>query len=95
MVKTKRAPILRPPRLQKKYEVILDSEHCDGCKLCIEFCPKELLDTDSEKFNSRMLHHAVAKHPEVCVGCRQCERMCPTASIFIIETDNSEVMNNE
>jgi 2-oxoglutarate ferredoxin oxidoreductase subunit delta len=95
MVKSKRTPILLPPRLQKKYDVIVDSEQCDGCKLCIEFCPKELLDTHADKFNSRMLHYAVAIHPEVCVGCRQCERICPTTSIFIRETDISEVENNE
>ena len=95
MVKSKRAPILQPPRLQKKYEVVLDSEHCDGCKLCIEFCPKELLDTDAEKFNSRMLHYVVAVNPEDCTGCRQCERICPTASIFIMETELSEVVKND
>ncbi len=95
MLKSKRSPILQPPPLQKKYDVIVDSEQCDGCKLCIEFCPKELLDTDAEKFNSRMLHYAVAINPEDCVGCRQCERICPTTSIFIRETDISEVINNE
>ncbi|MHA2127757.1 MAG: 4Fe-4S dicluster domain-containing protein [Promethearchaeota archaeon] len=95
MVKSKRTPILLPPRLQKKYDVVVDSEQCDGCKLCIEFCPKELLDTDAEKFNSRMLHYVVAVHPEICVGCRHCERICPTTSIFIKETDISEVVNDE
>ena len=95
MLKSKRVPILKPPSLQKKYEVIFDSEQCDGCKLCIEFCPKELLATDVDKFNSRMLHYAVIINPEDCVGCRQCERLCPTASIFIRETDIEEVVRNE
>lgn len=94
MVKSKRAPILQPPRLQK-YEVNVDSAHCDGCKLCIEFCPKEVLGTDAEKFNSRMLHYVVAINPEDCTGCRQCERICPTASIFIKETDLLEVMKHD
>ena len=95
MLKSKRVPILKPPHLQKKYEVILDSEQCDGCKLCIEFCPKELLTTDENKFNSRMLHYVVAIDNEVCVGCRMCERLCPTASIFIKETDIEEVVRDE
>jgi len=95
MLKSKRVPILKPPHLQKKYEVILDSEHCDGCGLCIEFCPKELLGTDVDKFNSRMLHYAVIITSEECVGCRQCERLCPTASVFIKETDIEEDARNE
>lgn len=95
MLKSKREPILKPPHPQKKYEVIFNSEQCDGCKLCIEFCPKELLTTDASKFNSRMLHYAVAIALEDCVGCRQCERLCPTASIFIKETDIEEVVRNE
>lgn len=95
MLKSKREPILKPPHPQKKYEVIFNSEQCDGCKLCIEFCPKELLTTDANKFNSRMLHYAVVIDLEDCVGCRQCERLCPTASIFIKETDIEEVVPNE
>ncbi len=95
MLKSKREPILKPPHPQKKYEVIFESEHCDGCKLCIEFCPKELLTTDVDKVNSRMLHYAVVVALEDCVGCRQCERLCPTASIFIKETDPEEVVRNE
>ncbi len=95
MLESKRAPILKPPHPKKKYDVIFDSEQCDGCKLCIEFCPKELLTTDENKFNSRMLHYVVAIDNEVCVGCRMCERLCPTASIFIKETDIEEVVRNE
>jgi len=95
MLKSKRVPILKPPHLKKKYEIILDLEQCDGCKLCIEFCPKELITTDVDKFNSRMLHYAVVIASEDCVGCRQCERLCPTASIFIKETDIEEVVRNE
>jgi len=95
MLKSKRVPILKPPPHQKKYEVIFDSEQCDGCRLCIEFCPKELLITDADKFNSRMLHYVIVIAPEDCVGCKQCERLCPTASIFIKETDLEEVVLNE
>lgn len=95
MVKSKRVPILKPPQPKKTYEIIFDTEQCDGCKLCIEFCPKEILKTDDNKFNSRMLHYAIVIAPEECVGCRQCERLCPTASVFIKETDLKEDVQNE
>lgn len=86
MLESKRKPILPPPHLQKKYEVIIDSEQCDCCKICVEFCPKNLLEP-SEDTNSRMLHYVVIINPEGCVGCKQCERLCPTASIFVNEID--------
>jgi 2-oxoglutarate ferredoxin oxidoreductase subunit delta len=94
MLESKRIPILPPPKSQKKYEVLIDIEQCDGCKICVEFCPKELLEP-SEETNSRMLHYIIIKNPEDCLGCKQCERLCPTASIFIRETDNKEVEPNE
>ncbi|MHA1915598.1 MAG: indolepyruvate ferredoxin oxidoreductase subunit alpha [Promethearchaeota archaeon] len=95
MLESKRDPILEPPRPQKKYDVIFDNDKCDGCKLCIEFCPKELLGTDADKFNSRMLHYVVFISDQACVGCRMCERLCPTASIFIKETEMGEEDDHE
>ena len=89
-----RSPILPPPRLQKKYEVIIESEQCDGCKICVDFCPKELLEV-SEETNSRMLHYVVITDPDNCLGCKQCERLCPTTSIFIKEIDLEDDAINE
>ncbi|WP_455463472.1 4Fe-4S dicluster domain-containing protein [Candidatus Hodarchaeum mangrovi] len=89
MLKSKRTPILAPPRAEKEYTVRIFSEQCDGCKLCVEFCPKDVLEIDLESFNSRVLHYVKAIKPDECVGCEQCERICPTASIFILEKDIS------
>ena len=86
MLDSKRAPILPPPQSQKKYQVVINSEQCDGCKICIEFCPKELLK-ESEQTNSRMLHYVEIINSDDCLGCKQCERLCPTTSIFIYEID--------
>ena len=95
MLKSKRTPILPPPSREKKYEIIIDSERCDGCELCLSFYPKELIDISEDKFNSRMLHYAIVVKPEECAGCGQCERLCPTVSLHILETDNKEGANNE
>jgi 2-oxoglutarate ferredoxin oxidoreductase subunit delta len=95
MLKSKRTPILLPPSPEKRYEIIIDSEQCDGCELCLSFCPKELIEISEDKFNSRMLHYAIVVKPEECAGCKQCERLCPTVSLYILEIDNKEVINNE
>jgi 2-oxoglutarate ferredoxin oxidoreductase subunit delta len=95
MEESKRTPILPPPSPEKLYEVIIDSEHCDGCGVCLSFCPKDLIETQEDKFNSRMLHYAIVVKHEECAGCGQCERLCPTVSLHILEKDVKEVVNNE
>lgn len=94
MLESKRAPILPPPNQQKKYEVIIDSEQCDGCKICINFCPKDLLK-ESEATNSRMLHFVEIINFEDCLGCKQCERICPMTSIYINEINLHKGNSNE
>lgn len=79
--------MLTAPPAEKEYLVRVFAEQCDGCELCVEFCPKDVLEIDLESFNSRMLHYAIVVKPDDCVGCKQCERICPTASIFISEKD--------
>ena len=75
--------------------IFIDSEQCDGCELCLSFCPKDLIEISEDKFNSRMLHYAIVVKQEECAGCRQCERLCPTVSLYILEKDNTEGINSE
>ncbi len=87
MLRIQRKPILKPPRAEKEYTVSILPEQCDGCELCVEFCPKDVLEIDMDAYNSRMLHPAIVVKPDDCVGCQQCERICPSVSIFIIEKE--------
>ncbi len=82
MYATLRKPILKPPKEKYKYIIVIDTELCDGCQLCIEFCPENVLSV-SHNTNTRMLHYTEASHLENCVGCQSCERICPTAAIFV------------
>ena len=59
MLKSKRVPILPPPSPGKVYEIFIDSEQCDGCELCVSYCPKDLIEISEDQFNSRMLHFAI------------------------------------
>jgi len=64
-------------------EVIIDEELCKGCKLCINFCPKGLIE-ESKKLNSKGLFYAVFNDPEhKCNGCKLCAIMCPDVAITI------------
>lgn len=85
MLKSTRTPILEAPRAHPDYHITVISEQCDGCELCVEFCPHDVLKIDLDSFNSRMLHYAIVTDKENCVGCQQCERICPSVSIFVTE----------
>ncbi|MFX1516596.1 MAG: ferredoxin family protein [Promethearchaeota archaeon] len=85
MLRSQRKPILPPPSTDKEYVVTILTEQCDGCELCVEFCPTDVLEIDMEAYNSRMLHPVIAVKPDECAGCQQCERICPSVSIFVTE----------
>ena len=55
----------------------IDPELCNGCRLCINNCPMDVirLDEDSEK--------AVIKYPEDCMCCYICELECPEDAIYV------------
>jgi 2-oxoglutarate ferredoxin oxidoreductase subunit delta len=83
MMRSTRKPILQAPQT-KDYKIMVLDEICDSCELCIEFCPRDVLEV-SEEFNSRMFHPVKVVQREQCTGCLQCERICPSVSIFVQE----------
>lgn len=64
----------------KLKEHIINREWCKGCGICVQFCPKNVLDLDDE-------NKAVAARPEDCIACKQCELRCPDLAIEVITED--------
>ena len=61
-------------------------ERCKGCEICIQLCPKEILQV-STKTNQKGYHF-----PEIvpgkgadCVHCQFCSMVCPEFAIFTLE----------
>ncbi|MFO7665535.1 MAG: 4Fe-4S binding protein [Desulfobacterales bacterium] len=50
---------------------------CKGCGICVHFCPKNVLELDSEE-------KAVAVRTQDCIACKLCELRCPDLAIEII-----------
>ena len=84
-----RKPILALPQVKKYYRIIVDREQCDGCSLCMAFCPLDVLEIGTET-NRRMLHYALVANPLNCLGCEFCERICPTTAIFVSEVNSEQ-----
>jgi 2-oxoglutarate ferredoxin oxidoreductase subunit delta len=75
---------------EKKYILKIDKEKCKGCKLCIEFCPKVVLELSLD-LNKKGSTYSVMARPDDCIGCRACVLMCPDVCIELFEIEQDDV----
>jgi 2-oxoglutarate ferredoxin oxidoreductase subunit delta len=67
---------------EPKFVVVIDAEDCKGCSLCIDFCPRNVLELVHE-LNRMGYHPACAVRVEDCSGCQACAQMCPEGGVTI------------
>ncbi|BBB89923.1 MAG TPA: 4Fe-4S binding protein [Methylomusa anaerophila] len=63
-------------------KVIVMSELCKSCGLCIAACPKKILAVGS-KANQKGYYPITVAEPEKCTGCALCGLMCPDVAIEV------------
>lgn len=63
--------------------ILVASERCKGCGLCIEACQPGALALDEGVVNAMGHHPVVLIHPEACTSCAKCARMCPDAALTV------------
>jgi ferredoxin len=66
----------------------VDPEHCKGCSLCIQSCPKGCL-TLLSGFNSRGYHPAHYLGTG-CTGCGMCFYACPEPAAITVYKKGAE-----
>lgn len=70
------------------YHHEIDSDRCKGCGLCVEVCPKNVLEL-SGKVNAKGYFPAYQARPDDCIQCTICCIMCPDVAITITKIDEA------
>lgn len=64
----------------------INTDWCKACYLCVEMCPRKVLEIDYTHFVNG-LHPVIPAHPEKCTVCRLCELWCPDIAIAVYEAE--------
>ncbi|QNB48429.1 4Fe-4S dicluster domain-containing protein [Thermanaerosceptrum fracticalcis] len=56
---------------------------CKGCRLCIDVCPKKVLQISTKRGKQGYLIPEVTNN-DSCTMCRQCEYTCPDMAIEVM-----------
>ena len=63
-------------------DIIVNTEQCKGCCLCVAECPKGAMRMSDEP-NEKGHLYPVIDDAEKCTGCALCCQMCPDVVIEI------------
>lgn len=62
---------------------IFEEDKCKGCGLCVEVCPKKILELAQDIINAKGYHPVRNIDMEKCIGCAFCAKMCPDCVITV------------
>ncbi len=66
--------------MENNKKLLIDPKWCKGCGICVEFCPKRVLDIVREKVR--------IVSADSCILCGLCELRCPDYAIYIEKEEN-------
>lgn len=65
-----------------KGKVEFREAYCKGCSLCVNACPKKILQI-SKRTNAKGYEVAECVNMDECIGCASCATMCPDSVITV------------
>lgn len=70
------------------FRVQIDADRCKSCRLCVDFCPKQVLGMTADRLNAKGITFAQCVRPEQCIGCMACAQVCPDAAIELYKVED-------
>jgi 2-oxoglutarate ferredoxin oxidoreductase subunit delta len=64
-----------------KGKIVVDTEKCKGCEVCIPVCPTNVIEM-VEEVNGKGYHY-MQQVREECTGCTNCAIVCPDGVITV------------
>jgi 4Fe-4S ferredoxin len=89
---TKNKVKLQRRLLSNSYSLELNKELCNGCGICVDICPKEVIEQTSAVVKKGVL----VKKPAIdidyksCIFCGECAALCPLKAI-VMRVDGEEI----
>ena len=65
-----------------KGAIVVDTERCKGCNLCVVACPLHII-TLSKEVNVKGYNFAKSISDDKCNGCSSCGTVCPDGCISV------------
>jgi len=64
-------------------KIKIDESLCKGCALCVNVCPKKILQISADKINHKGYAPAEVTRKDECTSCTFCALICPDVAIEI------------
>ena len=59
------------------------TDRCKGCGLCVDTCPKHVLELDHSIVNALGYHAVHLTDAAACTSCAICARICPDTAFSV------------
>ena len=66
-----------------KGAVVVNTERCKGCNLCVVACPSDVLELHPREVNVALRLDRFEDLPDACIGCASCGLVCPDGCLTI------------